>query len=56
MTQVAVNLNDPNGSQVAPKNPDKLPMELAMEFSGPDTSFTTPEDALKGEYIPVSIA
>ena len=56
MTQVAVTFNDPNGSPVAPKNPDKLPMELAMEFSGLDTSFPTAEDALKGQCNPRSVA
>ena len=48
VSQVAVTFNDPNGSPVPPKNPDRLPLDIAAEYSGEGTAFPTPEDALKG--------
>jgi len=50
VSQVAVTFNDLNGTPVPPKNPERLPMDLAAEFAGKETSFPAPEDALKGEH------
>jgi transcription elongation factor SPT6 len=47
--QVAVTFNDPQGTPTAPKNPDKLPTDVAEEYAGPSTPFLTGEDALKGQ-------
>lgn len=54
VTQVANTFNDFNGVPVPPTNAESLPNDLAIEFSGEGTIFTTPEAALKGERITAS--
>lgn len=49
VSQVAVTFNDLNGNPVPPKNPERLPVDLAEEYSASGTMFPTPEDALKGK-------
>ncbi|KAK4686395.1 transcription elongation factor SPT6, partial [Tremellales sp. Uapishka_1] len=45
--QVATTFNDPNGSPQQPKNAERLPRDLAEDFSGPGTLFASPEQALR---------
>ncbi|KAL1411070.1 Transcription elongation factor spt6 [Vanrija albida] len=43
---VAVTFNDPQGVPVPPTNPDRLPLEVAEEYSGEGTHFPSAESAL----------
>ncbi|WVW82891.1 transcription elongation factor SPT6 [Kwoniella bestiolae CBS 10118] len=45
--QVATTFNEPEGQPIPPKNAEKLPNDLAEEFSGPGTAFGSPELALQ---------
>ncbi|WWD16106.1 transcription elongation factor SPT6 [Kwoniella shandongensis] len=46
VSQVATTFNEPEGQPIPPKNPDRLPNDLAEEFSGEGTLFSSPESAL----------
>lgn len=50
VSQIAVTFNDAEGVPVPPSNPEKLPMDLAEEYSGSGTYFIGAVDALAGEH------
>lgn len=45
--QAAETFNDPNSQPAPLSDPTKMPLELADEFAGLDTPFSTPEQALQ---------
>ncbi|OCF71672.1 transcription elongation factor SPT6 [Kwoniella mangroviensis CBS 8886] len=47
VAQVATTFNEPEGQPIPPKNAEKLPNDLADEFSGSGTAFGSPEIALQ---------
>ncbi|WRT67313.1 transcription elongation factor SPT6 [Kwoniella shivajii] len=51
VSQVATTFNDLKGEPKPPKNAEKLPSELAEEYSGAGTAFGSPEQALQAASL-----